>query len=234
MGSQQTLHEMRELLRCGVLIPLPKSNKSDKEKWDAAFKAADDAAANRKAQATVPKVDVYEGSLQDNERNGKGTMKYANGDVYVGLWLEDKRNGRGTMTYINGNVYQGNWEADKMKGVGKFTHHSPDTKQDFDWKFSGEFKNDVAVCGTLTYKENNIWTQIYTNKWKPMDIKEAIPVALQINSKKSGVDPNSDNLSDPNPQETQRKNSKQYDDEAARNDAKEEQYRRNHNPGIIV
>ena len=189
-----TLHEMRRLLESGIGAPAkPFSLKKLPDKPSSG------------PNPTAPKVDDYEGIYQENKRNGKGTMHYANGDVYVGLWLEDKRNGRGKMTYVNGNVYEGNWEADKMKGVGKFIHHSPAHNEDFDWKFSGEFKNDFPVCGTLTYKENNTCNQSYTDTWTTVDIQEHMPsTTSKTVQKKSRVDPKSDNLSDQNPQETER------------------------------
>jgi len=191
MGSQQTLHEMRELLRCGVLIPLPKSNKPDKKEWDAAFKAADDAAANRKAQPTVPK-DVYDGNMQDNERNGFGVMAYANGDVYAGLWLDNHKRGGGTMKYANGTTYDGGWEADQMNGLGTFI--SPANDDLFDWKFHGEFQKNCPHSGTLTYKENNTWTQEYADKWKAEDIRVKRPIPLKNTQKKTGVDPKNNHL----------------------------------------
>jgi hypothetical protein len=222
MQSHQTLHEMRRLLRCGVvLIPLPRSNKPSREEWNAAVKAGKDAAA-RKAQATAPKKDVYDGQIQDNERNGPGKMNYANGDVYTGLWLDDQRNGQGNITYANGNTYQGNWKADKMKGIGKFIHKSPEQEQ-FDWKFCGEFENDFPVCGTLTYKQNETCNQTYATEWSQLDIQAQMPSTNSTQKQeKNGVDPKSDSLSDDNPKKTDLRNEETWNREANRNDADEE------------
>lgn len=153
---------------------------------------------------TAPKVNTYEGTLQENKRDGRGTMNYANGDVYVGSWLEDKRSGRGIMNYANGNVYEGLWQADKFQGLGKFTHHSRGHKEGFDWKFFGEFKDDFPDCGTLTYNENNTCNQTYADKWRQLDIREQRPYATsKTKQDKSGVDPNSNSLSDQNPEQTE-------------------------------
>jgi len=132
-------------------------------------------------------------------------MKYANGDVYDGLWLENKRNGKGTMTYVNGDVYEGLWQADKFQGIGKFTHHSSNPKEGFDWKFFGEFEDDFPACGTLTYKENSTYNQTYTDKWQKKDIRKERPSSTsKTKQDKSGVDPNSNSLSDQNPAQTER------------------------------
>ena len=183
MQSHQTLQEMHRLLRCGVLLPLPNSVQ---------------------AQATATKVDDYEGTLQENERNGKGTMKYANGDVYDGLWFENKRNGKGTMTYVNGDVYEGLWQADKFQGIGTFTHHSSNPNEGFDWKFFGEFEDVFPACGTLTYKENSTYNQTYADKWQKKDIRKERPSSTSPTKQdKSGVDANSNSLSDQNPEQTE-------------------------------
>ena len=215
MSSHQTLHEMRRLLRCGVLIPLPKSTKTQ-----------EDAASTK---PTAPKVDVYEGTYQENKRNGKGTMKYANGDVYTGLWLDDERNGEGNITYANGNTYQGNWKADKMKGIGKFIHKSPEQEQ-FDWKFCGEFDNDFPVCGTLTYKQNETCNQTYAAQWSQLDIQAQMPsTSSTTKQEKSGVDPKSDSLSDLNPKKTALRNERTHEQEKRRIVAEERKGQRDHN-----
>lgn len=231
MHTTDTLHEMRRLLESGTgtrksLLELKKLpdriSTVEKENTDS-------------KKPTAPKVDVYEGTLQENKRNGKGTMNYVNGDVYVGFWLEDKRNGSGKMTYINGNVYEGNWEDDKMKGVGKFIHRSPDPKEVFDWKFCGEFDNDFPVSGTLTYKENSTCNQTYADKWTTVDIKEQMPSSTsKTMQKKSGVDPKSDSLSDLNPQKTEMRNSEKYDRQEERNDRKKNQQQSKHNTSTVI
>ena len=221
MHTTDTLHEMRRLLE---------SDTGARKQLSDLVKLPDRISTNTAStKPTAPKADVYEGTYQENKRNGKGTMNYANGDVYTGLWLDNERNGQGNMTYANGNTYQGSWKADKMKGTGKFIHKPPEQEQ-FDWKFCGEFDNDFPVCGTLTYKQNETCNQTYAAKWSQLDIQAQMPSTTSTKKQeKSGVDPKSDNLSDEDPQETERINFNQSVRESARNDAEEEKGQRNHN-----
>lgn len=39
--------------------------------------------------------DVYEGQLNQNSKEGKGTWYYANGSYYSGDWIKDQKNGYG-------------------------------------------------------------------------------------------------------------------------------------------
>ena len=57
--------------------------------------------------------DEYEGDLQLNQRNGKGTMLYANGDQYEGEWQNNQMHGVGTMTYSNGDEREGEWRHNR-------------------------------------------------------------------------------------------------------------------------
>jgi hypothetical protein len=119
-------------------------------------------------------------------------MTYANGDVYSGLWLDNRRHGGGSMKYANGTTYDGGWEADQMNGIGTFI--SPANNDLFDWKFHGEFQKDCPHSGTLTYKENNTWTQEYADTWKTEDIRVKRPVPLKSIQKTTDVDPENNHL----------------------------------------
>ena len=172
MHTTDTLHEMRRLLQSGT-------------------------GARTALSSLTTTVDAYTGTYQENKRNGKGTMKYANGDVYDGLWLEDEKNGSGTMKYANGDVYVGNWKDDNIQGLGIFTFKYVNDNE-YDWKFSGEFKAGLPLSGTLTYKDiDNTYTQNYANKWTTDNIVTK-PTTTTIIDTKKNVDPKSNNLQDSN------------------------------------
>mgnify|MGYP004553693093 CR=1 FL=1 len=61
---------------------------------------------------------VYEGTLINLQRNGKGKMTNANKDVYVGDFVNDRQTGHGTITYYNGDVYEGDFFAGVKDGEG--------------------------------------------------------------------------------------------------------------------
>ena len=54
---------------------------------------------------TFPNGYSYKGEWKENEKNGRGTFKYANGESYEGEWKEDQRNGLGNQKYANGDIY---------------------------------------------------------------------------------------------------------------------------------
>ena len=43
--------------------------------------------------------DVYEGDWKNDQRTGKGILKYHDGDVYEGEFNKGKKEGKGTMKY---------------------------------------------------------------------------------------------------------------------------------------
>ena len=55
-----------------------------------------------------------------DNREGRGTLRYANGDVYEGEYKEGKKEGRGTMRYANGSVYEGEWKGGKNDVCGTY------------------------------------------------------------------------------------------------------------------
>ncbi|CAF3992118.1 unnamed protein product [Rotaria sordida] len=65
-----------------------------------------------------PNGDRYEGDLEDEMKNGEGTLYYAHGGKYEGKWTDDLRNGYGVNTWANGNRYEGNWKDNKKHGKG--------------------------------------------------------------------------------------------------------------------
>lgn len=74
-----------------------------------------------------------------------GTKNYPNGDKYVGEWVGGKANGQGTYTSkASAAMYSGQFAADTFSGAGTMTWTNGA-------KFIGQWKNDSAVSGTITY-----------------------------------------------------------------------------------
>ncbi|CEM30320.1 unnamed protein product [Vitrella brassicaformis CCMP3155] len=96
-------------------------------------------------------VKVYEGGWQHGQRHGEGQefdSQYGDAVIYSGEWTRGKRHGHGEESNSNGQlVYSGEWQDGLRHGGGKayFTHWDGDRVL---W-FSGEWRNDKAVKGTL-------------------------------------------------------------------------------------
>ena len=61
------------------------------------------------------------GRNSKGEKEGRGTMVYANGSVYEGQWRAGKRHGQGKQTIATGEVYEGEYVADKRHGRARHT-----------------------------------------------------------------------------------------------------------------
>ena len=87
----------------------------------------------RVLQAPIVKEDTYclevvgkelrgEGERNaQGQREGRGTMVFADGDMYEGQWRAGKRHGQGKATYATGDVYEGGWVESEMRGHGKYS-----------------------------------------------------------------------------------------------------------------
>jgi hypothetical protein len=118
-----------------------------------------------------PSGDVYEGTMQNNRRNGKGRLFYPNGDLYEGEWLDDRRNGPGKLSvkkedavieglfsddYIvegkvtdrHENVFQGRFLRGKLNGRVNVRYANGDT-------FQGEYR-DGKKCGHGVHNYTNL------------------------------------------------------------------------------
>ena len=70
---------------------------------------------------------VYEGEYNEaGQKEGYGTLRYADGDVYEGQWYNDTC--RAPLSYLasiaSGRCvgYEGEWKADKQEGRGTYRH----------------------------------------------------------------------------------------------------------------
>ena len=65
--------------------------------------------------------DMHEGQWRAGLPHGQCKWTGATGDVYEGEWVEDKKQGYGKYSFSVGNVYEGEWVAGEKHGRGKFT-----------------------------------------------------------------------------------------------------------------
>jgi hypothetical protein len=85
--------------------------------------------------------DLYEGTWENDKRNGKGRFLYGQDGslgVYVGEFLDDKRTGKGRYyDAVKEEIYEGEWNNDKRNGEGTLVkRHTCEV-------ITGEFRNDL-------------------------------------------------------------------------------------------
>eukprot|EP00746_Dinoflagellata_sp_MGD_P071545 gnl/MRDRNA2_/MRDRNA2_29125_c0_seq1.p1 gnl/MRDRNA2_/MRDRNA2_29125_c0~~gnl/MRDRNA2_/MRDRNA2_29125_c0_seq1.p1 ORF type:complete len:510 (+),score=105.35 gnl/MRDRNA2_/MRDRNA2_29125_c0_seq1:129-1658(+) len=96
--------------------------------------------------------DRFEGTYQNNKKQGFGTQFWTNGDVYRGYWEDDKMHGRGEYYYSSGSWYAGSFHRGKRHGDGYFAWPNGDT---YDGQFvSGQRtgKGDMTFAVGGSYK----------------------------------------------------------------------------------
>jgi hypothetical protein len=62
---------------------------------------------------------AFTGTLKNNKRNGKGTLRLPNEYEYIGEWCDDLFDGKGKLIQANGDTFEGTWLAGKLNGEGK-------------------------------------------------------------------------------------------------------------------
>ena len=95
--------------------------------------------------------DIYEGTLMNGRRNGKGKMTFANGDKYVGNWKMDQMcDSDGQYVYKSGNTYKGSFRTcSRLISGGKYGC------------FDGMGQYHIVDKGTFSgyFKENKVYGQ---------------------------------------------------------------------------
>ena len=83
---------------------------------------------------------TYDGEYVTDQKEGTGTLTYANGKVYKGQWKKNMYHGTGTLTYPSGIIecYTGEWQANRRHGNGILRFFNGDL-------YEGHFK-DNRVC----------------------------------------------------------------------------------------
>ena len=88
---------------------------------------------------------IYEGSMRDGKRHGRGILAWPDGARYEGGWRDDKWHGQGTIIYSNGPSYEGEWRDGKEHGRGTYT--SADGS-----RYEGEWRDGKKHgYGTMTF-----------------------------------------------------------------------------------
>ena len=62
-----------------------------------------------------------DGTFEDRQPNGQGTMTYPNGRKYVGEWKNGKKDGQETFIWSDGHKYVGEFKNGEYNGQGTFT-----------------------------------------------------------------------------------------------------------------
>ena len=96
-----------------------------------------------------------DGTFEDRQPNGQGTITYPNGRKYVGEWKDGEKHGQGTKTWSNGDKYVGEYKNGKYNGHGTFTWSDGH-------KYVGEYKDGKKNGqGTVTYPDGRKYVGEY-------------------------------------------------------------------------
>jgi hypothetical protein len=100
--------------------------------------------------------DVFDGTLQNGKRQGKGLFVWGNGQRYKGDWVDDEPNGQAVIDFANGDHYEGMAEHASPKGTGSMAYASGD-------RYKGQFAAGQPN-GTGAYVWKN--GQKFEGDWK--------------------------------------------------------------------
>lgn len=94
----------------------------------------------------------YKGQFENGMANGLGFLKFVNGDKYEGGFKNDLFDGDGKLTYKNSDFYRGKFKKDNFHGKGLLYFSSGGIIA-----FEGEFINNDAKFGTITFANGDIY-----------------------------------------------------------------------------
>lgn len=77
----------------------------------------------------------YQGSYQNNMKNGLGKLEWGDGKIYVGGWVDNKMEGEGCCRWPDGKIYYGQWLNGLKHGKGCY-------KWDDGRMYYGEYDSD--------------------------------------------------------------------------------------------
>lgn len=149
---------------------------------------------------SYPDGSVYDGYIVNEERHGRGILKYPtdnpkNRISYEGEWKNDKMCGLGILTYNDGIKFEGEFIDDDINGHGTVTYPDgsryvgevKDEKQHgkgiCTWAdgtiYEGEWENDkMSGEGIVTIKgikHEGVWKDgeiVYLNEFGPMSLRK--------------------------------------------------------------
>ena len=61
----------------------------------------------------------YEGSYENDKKNGLGLFTWESGNYYKGCYKDDERHGYGEMFWKDGSCYKGEWSHGIQNGAGR-------------------------------------------------------------------------------------------------------------------
>ncbi|XP_036395976.1 alsin isoform X2 [Megalops cyprinoides] len=109
--------------------------------------------------------EVYEGSFQDNMRQGHGMLRSgkltsSSPSVFIGQWLQDKRTGYGVNDDITrGEKYMGMWQDDQRQGNGVIVTQ-------FGLYYEGAFNNNKMMgTGILLSEDDTAFEGEFSEDW---------------------------------------------------------------------
>lgn len=105
--------------------------------------------------AKYPNGDIYIGQIENNIKNGFGTIEFANGTKYVGNWANDRMNGEGTYYVSAKEKYKGHFREGMYDGYGTYYYDDGST-------FSGQWeKNEKVIKDVyIAFKKTSEWEEI--------------------------------------------------------------------------
>ncbi|KAJ8410132.1 hypothetical protein AAFF_G00211730 [Aldrovandia affinis] len=109
--------------------------------------------------------EVYEGSFQDNMRQGHGMLRSgkltsSSPSVFIGQWLQDKKTGYGVYDDITrGEKYMGMWQEDQRQGNGVIVTQ-------FGLYYEGAFNNNKMMgMGILQSEDDTAFEGEFSEDW---------------------------------------------------------------------
>jgi hypothetical protein len=95
----------------------------------------------------------------NNQKHGRGILKFPDGPIYYGQFKMDKANGKGKLIFKDGEEYDGDWENNKTNGFGIYKSKEV--------TYEGKWKNDRQEgIGTETWKDGTTYTGEFKNGQK--------------------------------------------------------------------
>ena len=91
---------------------------------------------NGQGSYTMPTGYTYAGQWENDEISGQGTAKYPDGSIYEGTFSKGRPNGLGSIVYDDGSTYVGDWLDGKISGKGV-------AKYENGLRYEGDFKNTM-------------------------------------------------------------------------------------------
>jgi len=58
---------------------------------------------------------LFEGTFNQDRREGFGRVFWTDGSYYIGEWQNDQRNGKGELRHSNGKLEKGKWANNKLE-----------------------------------------------------------------------------------------------------------------------